>query len=103
MLSRVGAFLTTERGGWITIAATAVFCALAVINVGVSTFLLSVEAILLGVAVLVHQGQSEARDERRDVAAHGKWDVVIAALPKASNDAIRLEDKELADIERIRP
>ena len=86
-LSGIGAFLTTERGGWTVVAITAAICASAWFSVGLSTFLLSVQAILLTQAVLAYQGRKEERDDARDVAAHKKLDELIHGVPKA-NDAV---------------
>ena len=69
MLNAVGCFLTTERGSWAVIAFTAIMCALAYWSVTVSTFALSVEAILLTQAVLARQGNKETRDETRERAS----------------------------------
>lgn len=92
MLAAAGAFLTTERGGWVLIAVTVVCCSLwPAWSFDAATFALSVLAILVGVAILSYQGSRERRDDARDRAMHVKLDAIVIGEPTVDSSVAGLE------------
>ncbi|MBA2689383.1 MAG: hypothetical protein H0U63_01105 [Burkholderiales bacterium] len=69
-------------------AVTAACMALALASVTLSTFGLSVVAIILPAIILVRDHAEKAVATKRDKALHSKLDELIRAIPQA-NDAFR--------------
>ncbi len=87
-LNRFGAWLGTPAGFWATMAVTAACMALAVVSVTLSTFGLSVVAIILPSIILLRDHLAKGVAEERDKALHAKLDELVRAIPQA-DDALR--------------
>lgn len=90
MLGKIGSWFTTELGGWFLLVIMVVFCFL---PESTATLMLSIQAIIVGVAVLVYQGGRETRDAKRDEAMHLKLDELLHGVDKADDRLAGIEEE----------
>jgi len=93
IVANVGAWLGTIYGFWFNIFMVIASAPLALVSIDISTWILSVTAIVLPAFILKRDHDRDKVAEHRDVAMHAKLDALVAAMPGAPNDLVGVEEK----------